>query len=101
MEDQNPLTGNEKFLGFVIHNLEKDDFLLYGISNDQVHNLIWTPFPDQAKKFNTKKKAQKEMKKLEINKNKVSISSCYDRGNDIAVLAEQKPSENVNISRKY
>lgn len=59
------LPENSKFMGYVVRNPEKDEFLVkYKASNDSI-GALWAKNPGIAKVFSQREKAKKAIKILE------------------------------------
>ncbi|MDD9180724.1 MULTISPECIES: hypothetical protein [Aliivibrio] len=72
------------FHGFLIHNTEKDDFLLTFTDNEILRNTSWTPMPDTAFRFKRFKKAFKAFQKLELEDRAIIVAS-FDIGTQILI----------------
>lgn len=72
------------FFGWLIHNLENDDYLLkYGLS-DSIIKKSWIGSPEDALKFKTQKKAELILSKLEVSSFSEVVPS-FDLGSKILV----------------
>lgn len=76
------LPENTKWIGFAIHSVENDDFLMLFEENEYAENLTWVKFPDQAKKFKSLKKAEKIRNKF---KPDAEVVWLFDIGKQIVV----------------
>lgn len=69
-----------KFLGYAIHLIESDEFLVNYQHNEMLVNMWWTTLPEAAKHFQSLKKAEKIKKKI---KPEATIAWLFDTGPNI------------------
>lgn len=72
------------FFGWLIHNLENDDYLLKYALSDSIIKKSWIGSPEGAFKFKNQKKAESILSKLEISSASEVVPS-FDLGNKILV----------------
>jgi hypothetical protein len=76
------LPENTEWLGYSIHSIDNDDFLFHYEVNEDVENMAWTGFPDQAKHFQSLKKAEKVRDKF---KPEAEVVWVFDIGRQVIV----------------
>lgn len=73
-----------KFLGFVICNPVKDDYLAkYAASTEAFSFTTWTPTPEFASKFDSYESALDVFNRLELQR-KAEILMAFDLGSQVA-----------------
>ncbi|EBL1740067.1 hypothetical protein D1914_25620 [Salmonella enterica] len=73
-----------KFLGFVICNPVKDDYLAkYAASTEAFSFTTWTPTPEFASKFDSYESALDVFNRLEL-QGKAEILMAFDLGSQVA-----------------
>lgn len=77
------LPESAEFLGWLIYNEDKDDFLQSYSLGDHFIRKAWILSPEGAKKFSTVKKANSVLNKIEVLNCKVVAS--FDIGSQILV----------------
>ncbi len=79
------LPSNTKFLGFVVHLPETDEFLKRAVYGKGFENREWASIPDLAKIYKVEKKAENEVKNYGEN---ATVACLLDTGNQY-VLAHK------------
>lgn len=79
-----PKTAN--FHGWLIHNPEKDDFLLKAKDKNAFMTSAWCLTPESAKRYNRFARAFKALNDLEL-QDRAIIVAAFDVGRQIVVIA--------------
>ncbi|WP_370611466.1 hypothetical protein [Citrobacter meridianamericanus] len=74
-----------KFLGYLILDTRKDDFLLSFTDNEYCTSKQWCAFPDLASKFDSYCKVVEIINHLEINDTAI-IVMAFDLGSQVGVI---------------
>ncbi len=79
------LPSNTKFLGFVVHLPETDEFLKNVVYGKGFENREWASIPDLAKIYKIEKKAAKEVSNYGKN---ATVACLLDTGNQYVLAHE-------------
>lgn len=90
------LSANDRFIGYVIFDSRKGDFLLdYAASTEMFSFKRFVSTPEFASKFTSYNKASSVIKSLEIEERAI-IMMAFDLGSQIDVIDIPSCSEMVN-----
>lgn len=81
------LPENSKFIGFVVHLPDKDEFLADVEYHPGYENRMWSKVPDLAKLYKTQKKAEKEIKRYGKS---ACVAMLLDSGSQYIVMKEDQ-----------
>lgn len=91
------LPEDTEWLGYAIHSLENDDFLMNYESNEYKDSIMWIGFPDKAKKFQSIKKAEKVRDKIKPN---AEVVWLFDIGSQV-VVTQPEGYGNMPLETKH
>lgn len=86
------LPENANFHGWLIHNPEKDDFLLKAMDKGATSNFAWCRSPESAKRYNRFSRAYKAFNNFELQDRAIIVAS-FDIGRQIIVIAPKRFNE--------
>lgn len=80
------LPNSANFHGWLIHNPEKDDFLLEANDKGPALTSAWCLTPESAKRYNRFARAYKALSRFEL-QDRAIIVAAFDIGRQIIVIA--------------
>lgn len=86
------LPENANFHGWLIHNPDKDDFLLKATDKGAASTFAWCPSPESAKRYNRFSRAHKVLTNFELEDRAIIVAS-FDIGRQIIVIAPKQFNE--------
>tara|TARA_Y100000588_G_C14068726_1_gene844820 strand:- start:40 stop:393 length:354 start_codon:yes stop_codon:yes gene_type:complete len=86
------LPENANFHGWLIHNPDKDDFLLKATDKGGASTFAWCLSPESAKRYNRFSRAYKVLTNFELEDRAIIVAS-FDVGRQIIVIAPSQINE--------
>lgn len=90
------LPENANFHGWLIHNPELDDFLLKSVDNGPILSFQWCRTPDSAKRYNRFVRADKALKRFEL-EDRAIIVAAFDLGSQVIVIGPDIYKDRMSI----
>lgn len=88
------------FIGWLIHNPHKDDFLLKYTDSEAMVKTAWTQTPENALRFKRFKKAFRALNGLELD-DRAIIVAAFDLGGQVLVASQEHESFLVNSNNPF
>lgn len=99
IKQQSGLPVDAKFIGWLIHLPDTDEYLANFKSDDDYALKAWAMSPEQAKTFKTFKKASKLLPELELQGRAVVVPG-FDLGRQIIVVTDREENSYKNPLRQ-